>query len=68
MIFDSETPDPAKVDYSHSEHGLREESDRVGAVVAAPTPTPTTTLESFAHLDEKKILRKVGLIPWGCSI
>lgn len=47
--------DPVKVEYGHNEHGLREEIDRIDAVAAAPG----TTFESFAHLDEKKILRKV---------
>lgn len=47
--------DPVKPEYGHSEHGLRGEVDRIDAAVTAPG----ITHESFAHLDEKKILRKV---------
>ena len=42
--------DPAPVDNRHAEI----------AHIDALATAPETTLESFAHLDEKKILRKVG--------
>lgn len=41
------------------EKGLCDETDYLDAVTAAPE----TTLESFADLDEKKILRKVQTYP-----
>ncbi|KAF3351854.1 hypothetical protein VdG1_04660 [Verticillium dahliae VDG1] len=51
-----------KPDVSEAEggHGLREK-DRIDGIATAPG----TTIESFAHLDEKKVLRKmdVRLIP-----
>lgn len=55
MTSSPDTIAPVKVEYGHNEHGLREEIDRIDAVATAPG----TTFESFAHLDEKKILRKV---------
>ena len=36
--------------------GHQDEIERIDSIALAPE----TTLESFAHLDEKKILRKVG--------
>ncbi|KAI1250411.1 hypothetical protein MGN70_007464 [Eutypa lata] len=61
MTSSPDTIAPVKVEYGHNEHGLREEIDRIDAVATAPG----TTFESFAHLDEKKILRKmdIRLIP-----
>ena len=56
-----DAPEPAKATHGHHEHGLREELDRIDALATAPG----TTFESFAHLDEKKILRKVrGHFDW----
>lgn len=49
----------AKTDVEHNEYYEEKEArngiNRIDAVVTAPE----TTLESFADLDEKKILRKV---------
>ncbi|OTB06735.1 hypothetical protein M426DRAFT_54850 [Hypoxylon sp. CI-4A] len=53
-------PDKAVVSH-HEYNGEKNEADHINAVVTAPE----TTLESFADLDEKKILRKMdkNLIP-----
>lgn len=56
----SEKPDVAELEVSHHErqqHGSNKiaEKDRIDAIAEAPG----TTMASFAHLDEKKILRKV---------
>lgn len=51
--------EPVKTEFGHNEHGLREEVDRIDSVATAPG----VTYESFAHLDEKKILRKVRSHP-----
>ncbi|KAH9995345.1 major facilitator superfamily domain-containing protein [Xylariaceae sp. FL0662B] len=65
MTFAIEKPEIVKAIVDHSEgrhdHGEREEIERIDAWATAPE----TTLESFAHLDEKKILRKmdIRLIP-----
>ncbi|RYP17871.1 hypothetical protein DL765_004269 [Monosporascus sp. GIB2] len=61
MATSAKTPEPDRPGVIHAEHGLREEIKKVDAVATAPE----TTLESFAHLDEKKILRKmdIRLIP-----
>lgn len=46
----------AAPDYHHSEHGrMKAEIERIDAIALAPG----TTIDSFSHLDEKKILRKV---------
>lgn len=56
----SEKPDLGELQVSHHErrqHGSDKtaEKDRIDAIAEAPG----TTMASFAHLDEKKILRKV---------
>ena len=55
MTSSLDAPEMAKTDRGHHEHGLRAEVEHIDALATAPG----TTLESFAHLDEKKILRKV---------
>ncbi|RYP36432.1 hypothetical protein DL767_003395 [Monosporascus sp. MG133] len=61
MTPSTKTPEPDRPGVAHAEHGLREEIEKVDAVATAPE----TTFESFAHLDEKRILRKmdIRLIP-----
>ncbi|RYP90110.1 hypothetical protein DL770_003802 [Monosporascus sp. CRB-9-2] len=61
MTPSTKTPEPDRPGVAHAEHGLREEIEEVDAVATAPE----TTFESFAHLDEKRILRKmdIRLIP-----
>lgn len=49
-----------KTNVGHHEYGeekVRDEVDRIDALVTAPQ----TTIDSFADLDEKKILRKVDI-------
>lgn len=60
----SEKPDLSELEVSHHErpqhrHGPSKvaEKNRIDAIAAAPG----TTMASFAHLDEKKILRKMDL-------
>jgi hypothetical protein len=46
--------------HSHGhEHGRLSERDEIGRIDAM-ADAPGVTMESFAHLDEKKILRKVN--------
>jgi hypothetical protein len=59
----SYTPPNEKADFVEAEmgnssgHPRKGEVDHIGALATAPG----TTLDSFSHLDEKKILRKVCL-------
>ena len=62
----SSTPPNEKAEVFQAEtapnHGhVKGQVGRIGAMATAPG----TTLESFSHLDEKKILRKVYLILHG---
>lgn len=58
---------PEKVEFSEKEvvrepqHHGHHRSSRVGEIerIDAIALAPETTMESFAHLDQKKILRKV---------
>ncbi|RYP54674.1 hypothetical protein DL768_000610 [Monosporascus sp. mg162] len=61
MTPSTKTPERDPPGVAHAERGLREEVEKVDAVATAPE----TTFESFAHLDEKRILRKmdIRLIP-----
>jgi hypothetical protein len=54
------TPPNEKANTMEAEYG--NQSDRAGEIdrIDAKATAPGTTLASFAHLDEKKILRKVG--------
>jgi hypothetical protein len=59
---------PEKAEYAEKEvapsssHHAHRRGSRVGEIerIDAIALAPETTMESFAHLDEKKILRKVG--------
>ncbi|KAI1415869.1 MFS general substrate transporter [Hypoxylon sp. FL1857] len=65
MASSDEVSNPAKTDVDHREHyGEKEVHNEVDLIEAVVT-APETTLESFADLDEKKILRKmdIRLIP-----
>ncbi|KAK8059021.1 hypothetical protein PG994_009469 [Apiospora phragmitis] len=58
----SEKPDLGELEVSHHEHPQHgspkvAEKDRIDAMAE----TPGTTMASFAHLDEKKILRKMDM-------
>ena len=55
MTSSLDAPETAKTERGYHEHGLRAEVEHIDALATAPG----TTLESFAHLDDKKILRKV---------
>ena len=59
MTSSLDAPETVKTEHGHHEHGLRAEVEHIDALATAPG----TTLESFAHLDEKKILRKVRDCP-----
>ncbi len=58
-INDSSEAEKAEISVEHHHHALskKEEKDRVDALATGEA----ITLGSFAHLDEKKILRKAGL-------
>lgn len=58
----STTSYDAKIGASHSEYARRKSSvvDQVHMIDEFAT-APTVTLDSFAHLDKKKILRKMDL-------
>ncbi|KAL7629503.1 hypothetical protein AAE478_001024 [Parahypoxylon ruwenzoriense] len=61
MALNTEAPGLVKSDVVHDEFGGEKRLDNEVASIEVLAATPETTLESFAHLDEKKILRKMDL-------
>jgi hypothetical protein len=60
-IMASYTPPNEKADMVEAEMGNTSGTDRLGEVehIKGLATAPGTTRDSFSHLDEKKILRKV---------
>jgi hypothetical protein len=56
-----EKPGVPGAEVGHHENVSNREQDEIARIDAVAT-APETTLASFAHLDEKKILRKVGFL------
>jgi hypothetical protein len=54
-------PDAAEAEVGHYESQRNKEHDEIGRIDALAT-APGTTFESFSHIDEKKVLRKVCLM------
>ncbi|KAF2184062.1 MFS general substrate transporter [Zopfia rhizophila CBS 207.26] len=48
-------------DVHHGKHNKAEEVARIDALATAPATAPGISMASFAHLDEKRILRKMDL-------